>query len=57
MDGEEGETLVTVEIKPDGEYSEVTLMHTGFASESGAANHEKGWTSIMDRLVEELAKL
>jgi uncharacterized protein YndB with AHSA1/START domain len=56
MDGEEGETVVTVEIRPDGEYSEVTLTHSGFATDSGAANHEKGWTSILDRLVKEYVR-
>lgn len=53
MEGEAGETMVTIELRPDGDYTEVTLVHSGFTSASGVGNHEKGWTSILDRLVEQ----
>lgn len=51
MDGEEGETVVTVELNERAGQTEVVLIHEGFASESGRDNHEKGWTSCTNRLV------
>ena len=45
------DTLVTVEIKPLGEGSELTLTHEGFADEAMAALHNGGWTACFEKLV------
>jgi uncharacterized protein YndB with AHSA1/START domain len=46
----ERESLVTVTLKPDGDGTIMTLLHEQFFDEDARDNHNKGWTSIMDRL-------
>jgi uncharacterized protein YndB with AHSA1/START domain len=45
-----GETLVTVEFLDRGGSTEVVLRHEGFSDEEQRDSHEKGWTSILERL-------
>ncbi len=45
-----GETLVTVEIKDLGGYSEVVLVHEGFPDAEAKKGHEEGWASCFNRL-------
>jgi len=45
----ERESLVTVTLKPDGDGTIMTLLHEQFFDEDARDNHNKGWTSIMDR--------
>ena len=45
------DTLVTVEIRPLGEGSELTLTHEGFADEAMAALHNGGWNACFEKFV------
>lgn len=51
----ERESLVTVEIKPDGEGSLLTLTHEQFNDEEARDRHNAGWTGAMDKLAKYLA--
>jgi glutathione S-transferase len=44
------DTVVTVELHERDWATEVVLRHEGFADEAQAAEHTKGWTSILERL-------
>ena len=44
-------TLVTVSFEPCDGKTRVTLLQTGFESDSAARAHEGGWSSQLDRLV------
>lgn len=45
------ESLVTVELVPVGEATELTLVHTGFPDAEIAASHEQGWGGGLVKLV------
>jgi uncharacterized protein YndB with AHSA1/START domain len=45
----ERESLVTVEIKPDGEGSMLTLTHEQFADDEARDRHQQGWTGAMEK--------
>jgi len=45
-----GQSLITVEFKSVDGGTEVTMVHSGLPSEESAAEHEKGWTSCLNRL-------
>ena len=47
---EKGVSLVTVELRPVGEETELTLTHARLASEKSVQSHTQGWTALMDRL-------
>ncbi len=47
---EEHETLLTVEFAPHGSGTELTLTHERLASDESRSGHERGWTSILDRM-------
>ena len=50
-DGEDAETLVTVELVPSGEGgTELALRHEGFADDATRDDHVQGWTDCLDRL-------
>jgi uncharacterized protein YndB with AHSA1/START domain len=51
----ERESLVTVTVKPDGDGTLMTLTHEQFFDETARDNHNKGWTSAMDKLGEYLS--
>lgn len=47
---DEYDTVLTVEFAPADGGTELTLTHEGFLKEENRANHEYGWTSILDKL-------
>jgi uncharacterized protein YndB with AHSA1/START domain len=46
----ERESLVTVDIKPDGTGSILTLTHEQFFDDDARDRHNQGWTGAMDKL-------
>jgi uncharacterized protein YndB with AHSA1/START domain len=50
----ERESLVTVELKPDGDGTLLTLTHEQFFDEAARDRHQSGWSPILDRLSEVL---
>jgi uncharacterized protein YndB with AHSA1/START domain len=50
----ERESLVTVEIEPDGEGTLLTLTHEHFFDEAARDRHQAGWGPILDRIGEVL---
>jgi uncharacterized protein YndB with AHSA1/START domain len=44
------ESLVTIELEPVGEATELTLVHSGFPDPSSAASHEDGWNASLPKL-------
>jgi uncharacterized protein YndB with AHSA1/START domain len=50
----ERESLVTVELKPDGDGTVLTLTHEQFFDEAARDRHQSGWGAILDRLNEVL---
>jgi uncharacterized protein YndB with AHSA1/START domain len=51
----ERESLVTLTFKPDGDGTLFTMVHEQFFDETARDNHNKGWTSAMDKLGEFLS--
>ena len=51
----ERESLVTVDIKPDGAGSIMTLTHEQFFDEEARDRHNQGWTAAMDKMEKYLA--
>jgi uncharacterized protein YndB with AHSA1/START domain len=46
----ERESLVTVEFKPDGSGTLLTLTHQQFFDEPARDRHNAGWTGALDKL-------
>jgi uncharacterized protein YndB with AHSA1/START domain len=46
----ERESLVTVEIKPDGDGSLLTLTHEQFFDEDARDRHQGGWNGALDKM-------
>lgn len=46
------ETALTVEFKPDGDGTELHLIHEGFPSVAQRDDHTKGWNGCLDGLEE-----
>jgi uncharacterized protein YndB with AHSA1/START domain len=46
----ERESLVTVEIKPDGDGSLLTLTHEQFFDEEARDRHQGGWNGALDKM-------
>ncbi|MBI4093368.1 SRPBCC domain-containing protein, partial [Candidatus Kaiserbacteria bacterium] len=44
------ETLVTVDFKPVGDKTEMTMTHSGFADEKQKEMHNQGWSSSFNKL-------
>ena len=44
------ETVVTLEMAPDGDGTMLTLSHERFPTADSRDNHEKGWTVIIEKL-------
>ena len=44
------ETFVTVEFKPVGDKTEMTMTHSGFADEKQKEMHNQGWSSSFNKL-------
>jgi len=43
------ETLVTVELSPKGEHTELVLVHELLPNDHSAAQHSHGWQSILEK--------
>jgi len=50
------ETVVTVELAPDGAGSRVKLTHSGFPDEESAKRHEEAWPMVLTRQDARLAE-
>ncbi len=46
----ERESLVTIEIRPDGDGTSLTLTHEQFFDEAARDRHAYGWTGSLDKL-------
>jgi len=46
----ERESLVTVQLKPDGEGTLLTLLHEQFFDEPARDRHQVGWAGTLDKL-------
>lgn len=53
----ERESLVTVELTPDGEGTLLTLTHAQFFDEQARDRHGQGWTGSLDKLEAFLAEV
>ena len=51
----ERESLVTISLKPDGAGTLMVFHHAQFFDESARDNHQRGWTSFLDKLDEFVA--
>jgi uncharacterized protein YndB with AHSA1/START domain len=49
-EGQDAVTLVEVAFVEDGDATEVTLTHSGFASQESSASHSHGWNHLLDSL-------
>jgi uncharacterized protein YndB with AHSA1/START domain len=45
-------TVVTIDFKPLGEKTEITLVHDGLDSVKNVEGHTKGWTAILEQLAD-----
>jgi len=46
----ERESLVTVQLKPDGAGTLLTFRHEQFFDQAARDNHERGWTELFEKL-------
>jgi uncharacterized protein YndB with AHSA1/START domain len=51
----ERESLVTVQLKPDGAGTLLTFRHEQFFDQTARDNHERGWTELLEKLEHYLA--
>ena len=49
-DGDDFETLVTIELTATGQGTALTLVHDGFATDTLRDNHAIGWSDCLGRL-------
>ena len=47
---DEHETLLTIDLAPNGSGTDLTLTHEYLASEKSREDHTHGWTSILEKL-------
>lgn len=47
---DEVESLLTIDLKPHGSGTELTLTHERLASLESRARHEEGWCSILEKM-------
>jgi uncharacterized protein YndB with AHSA1/START domain len=52
----ERESLVTVEFKPDGDGTLLTLTHSQFLDEPARDRHQHGWSAALDKMAKFLAE-
>ena len=45
-----GETLITIELRPVAEGTELTFTQSGFLDEDVRLGHERGWSGSLDKL-------
>lgn len=53
---EQRESIVTLEFKPHGGGTLLTLTHEKLPSEKSGKEHEQGWTAIMEKLAHRFTK-
>jgi uncharacterized protein YndB with AHSA1/START domain len=51
----ERESLVTVQLEPDGGGTLLTLHHEQFFDQAACDSHERGWNNALDKLEHEVA--
>jgi uncharacterized protein YndB with AHSA1/START domain len=51
-DPDDRETLVSMSLRDQGDFTEVVLVQSGFATEGRRALHVAGWTDSLERLQE-----
>jgi uncharacterized protein YndB with AHSA1/START domain len=52
----ERESLVTIELKPDGDGTLLTLTHEQFFDEGARDRHQHGWTGSLEKLAQFVAE-
>jgi uncharacterized protein YndB with AHSA1/START domain len=52
----ERESLVTIELKPDGDRTLLTLTHEHFYDEGARDRHQQGWTGSLEKLAQFVAE-
>jgi uncharacterized protein YndB with AHSA1/START domain len=50
-DGPDRESLVTVRFEPQGEATEIVIVHAQIADEPTRRSHESGWYGCLDSLI------
>jgi uncharacterized protein YndB with AHSA1/START domain len=54
--GKQGDMKIVIDLRPDGDGTELTLTQTGLLDQTDADNHRRGWTSVLDRLAGSLGQ-
>ena len=52
---EPAESVVTIELRPEGDATEVVVVQDGLPDDASAASHTQGWTGTLESLVRHLA--
>jgi uncharacterized protein YndB with AHSA1/START domain len=55
-DVDPGESRVVIELRPIPEGTEITVTHTGLASDETALSHERGWSGALNNLARQLSR-
>lgn len=50
------ETVVTVELEPNGKGTKLSLTHAGFQDDEARNQHEQAWPYVLEQLDKKMAK-